>query len=436
MKKILFGALLFLLVQADVWAINDVKKVSLDEAIEVALKNNIDLKSAKLNVDIAKNEIITANRLQNPSVDAFYFWGGAGHYEPRQIGFSQKIELAKRGARKDLAKSSLKFAQKNIDYSEFDLKMDVREAYINLVAAKSILHTLEQQELLQKDLLKIAQNRVKLSLAPEIDAIQAEIALNQMMAQVNTAKANANTALAMFNKVINDPENGSYDSMDKLFDEENNFDEIDTPAPNLKFPEVAHMVKKGLVHRFDIQLAKQEIEIAEKNLAVVMRKRIPNLQISGGYAYIPGRYMQSGNFNSGAYTGVSLEDLPIFYNYSPEIKNASYKLEQAKLNYISVKNKAEKDIKASYERFLRAADNLNRYEFKIVTDSAKLIESSKKSYESGESDITSLIVMKQSYKSIIIGYTQALTDYYKSWTNFLREINDEDYELCDCDEDV
>ena len=434
MKKILLGALLFFIVQTNVLAITDVKKVSLDEAIEVALKNNIDLKSAKLNVDIAKNEIITANRLQNPSVDAFYFWGGAGNYEPRQVGFSQKIELAKRGARKDLAKSGLEFAQKNIDYSEFDLKMDVREAYINLVAAKSILHTLEQQEKLQEDLLKIAKNRVKLSLAPEIDAIQAEIALNQMMAQVNTAKANVNTALAMFNKVINDPENSFYDSSDKLFDEENNFDEIDTPAPNSKFPEVQHMVKKGLVHRFDVQLAKQEIDIAEKNLVVVMRKRIPNLQISGGYAYIPGRYMQSGNFNSGAYTGVSLEDLPIFYNYSPEIKNASYKLEQAKLNYISVRNKAEKDIRASYERFLRAADNLNRYEFKIVTDSAKLIESSKKSYESGESDITSLIVMKQSYKSIIIGYTQALTDYYKSWTNFLREINDEDYELCDHDE--
>ena len=99
---------------------------------------------------------------------------------------------------------------------------------------------------------------------------------------------------------------------------------------------------------------------------------------------------------------------------------------------LKVQNKAEKDIKAAYERFLTAADNLNRYEFKIVTDSAKLIESSKKSYESGKSDLTSLIVMKQSYKSIIIGYTQALTDYYKSWTNFLREINDEDYELCDC----
>ena len=434
MKKILLGAITFLLVQANVLAITEVQKVSLDEAIEVALKNNIDLKSAKLNIDIAKNEIVSANRLQNPAFDAFYFWGGAGSYEPRQIGFSQKIELAKRGARKDLAKTGLKFAQKTVDYTEFDLKMDVRESYINLVAAKSILHTLQQQEILQEDLLKIAKARVKASLAPEIDAIQAEIALNQMMAQVNTAKANVNTALAMFNKVINDPANGSYDSIDKLFDEENNFDEIDTPAPNSKFPETHLMVKKGLIHRFDIQLAKQEIELAEKNLVVVLRKRVPNLQISGGYAYIPGRYMNSGNFNSGAYTGVSLEDLPIFYNYAPEIKNASYKLEQAKLNYISVRNKAEKDIKSSYERFLRAADNLNRYEFKIVTDSAKLIESSKKSYESGKSDITSLIVMKQSYKSILIGYTQALTDYYKSWTNFLREINYEDYELCNHDE--
>ena len=423
-----------MLVQTSVWAISDTKKVSLDDAIEIALKNNIDLKGAKLNIDIAKNEILTANRLQNPALETFYFWGGAGSYEPRQIGFNQKIEIAKRGARKSLAQSGLKLVEKTVDYTEFDLKMDVREAYIELVAAKSILHTLEQQELLQEELLKIAKARVKSNLAPEIDAIQAEIALNQMMAQVNTAKANVNTALAVFNKVINDPEVEMYDSVDKLFNEENNFDEIDTPEPSSQFPDVHFMIKKGLAHRFDIKLAKQEIELAEKNLVVVMRQRVPNLQINGGYAYIPGRYMNSGNFNSGAYTGISLEDLPVFYNYSPEIKNASYKLEQAKLNYISVRNKAEKDIKASYERFLRAADNLNRYEFKIVTDSAKLIESSKKSYELGKSDITSLIVMKQSYKSIIIGYTQALTDYYKSWTNFLREINNEDYELCDSEE--
>ena len=432
MKRIALIILSLIILQTCNFAEESVTKVCLDDAIKIALKNNIDLKKTKLNIDIAKNEIRSANKLLNPSVDAFYFWGGPGNYEPRQVGLSQKIEIAKRSARKDLAKSGLKLTEKNVDYTEFDLKMDVREAYINLVAAKSILNTLEQQEQLQRELLEIAEARVKASMAPEIDEIQAEIALNQMMAQVNTARVNVKAALAAFNKVINTTETITYDSIDKLFDEENNYDEMDTPEPSSDFPEVHLMVKKGLAHRFDIQIAKQEIEYAEKNLTVVLRQRVPNLQISGGYAYIPGRYMNSGHFGSGAYTGVSIEDLPVFYNYSPEIKNASHKLEQAKINYISVRNKAEKDIKTAYERFLTAADNLNRYEFKIVTDSAKLIDSSKKSYESGKSDITSLIVMKQSYKSIIIGYTQALTDYYNSWTNFLREINDEDYELCDC----
>ena len=37
--------------------------------------------------------------------------------------------------------------------------------------------------------------------------------------------------------------------------------------------------------------------------------------------------------------------------------------------------------------------------------------------------------MKQSYKSIIIGYTQALAEYYNSWTNFLREVNNEDFNI-------
>lgn len=37
--------------------------------------------------------------------------------------------------------------------------------------------------------------------------------------------------------------------------------------------------------------------------------------------------------------------------------------------------------------------------------------------------------MKQSYRSIIVGYTYALADYYNSWTNFLREVNDENFDL-------
>ena len=406
-----------------------IKKVYLDEAIEAALENNIDLQAAKLERNIAKNNIKTAKHLQNPSFDAFYFMGAAGRSEPKQLGVSENIEIAKRRARKNLGESNLKLVEKNIDYTIFDLKMDVRESYINLVAAKSILYTLEQQKELQEELLDIAKSRVKSHSAPDIDVMQAEIALNQMITQVNSAKVSVKKAQTEFNKIINNPDNVLYDSMDKLFTEENNFEEMMTPPPDYKFPELSSIVPKAINNRFDIQISKQEIDVAEKNLTVVSRQRIPDIQISGGYAYQLGSNTDSGNFNNGAYAGASLVNIPLFYNYSPEIQNAALKLQQAELKYNSVKNKAVKDVSAAYERFLTAADNLNHYEKKIITDSEALIETSKDSYEAGKSDITALIVMKQSYKSIIIGYSQALAEYYNSWTNFLREINDEDFSL-------
>ena len=429
MKRILASLLLCIVIQPLSFGIDDIKKVYLQGAIDAAVENNLDLQATKLDIDIAKNNIKEANRLQNPSFDAFYYAGAAGWTEPRQLWISQTVEIAKRNARKNLAKANYKLAQKNVNYTIFDLKMDVREAYINLIATKSILETLEQQQSLQEELLKIVKNRVHMKKVPEVDELQAEIALNHIITQVNTAKVNVKNALYDFNKVINDPHNVTYDSMDQIFSEENNFTEMQTPPPTGKFPQLSEIMQKALENRYDIQIAKQEIDVAEKNLTVVARQKIPDIAINGGYAYQQATHTDDGRFNSGAYLGASIVNIPLFYNYSPEIKNATLKLQQAELKYNSVKNKAEKDVAAAYDKFLTAAENLNHYETKIVTGSEKLIDISKHAYETGKSDLTSLIVMKQSYKSIIVGYTYALTEYYNSWTNFLREVNDENFKL-------
>ena len=315
MKKFILGLLLCIFIQTASCGIEDVKKVYLQDAIDAALKNNIDLQAAQLNINIAKNNIKSANRLQNPSFDVFYNFGASGWTEPRQIGLSETVEIAKRKARKNLAQSNFKLVEKNVGYTKFDLKMDVREAYINLVAAKSILYTLEQQKLLQEELLSIAQKRVKSNKVPEIDVIQAEIALNQMITQVNTAKVNVKSALSDFNKIINDPNNITYDSMDKIFSEENNFDEMLTPAPDTEFPPISIIIEEALKNRYDIQIAKQEIDVAEKNLTVVARQRIPDISLSGGYGYQMPKHTDDGRFNSGGYVGASLVNIPLFYNY-------------------------------------------------------------------------------------------------------------------------
>ena len=330
-----------------------------------------------------------------------------------------------------LAKSNLELTKYNTDYFKFDLKMDVREAYINLVAAKSILHSLEQQQKLLEELLAIAKKRVSAGAAPEIDVIQAEIALNQMITQVNTAKVNVKSATFEFNKVIN-PKNQTdtqFDTADELFNDKENFLQLLTPQPKEELPSFDTISENSLKNRFDIKIAKQQIDIAQKNLVTVTRKRIPDLAILGGYGYQSRGMSDDGRFQSGGYIGGSLVNIPLLYTYRPEIKNAKLEIEKAELNYESVQNKAIKDLNSAYEKFVTAKLNLNYYNDKLLKESEEMIKISKLSYQAGKSNLTSLIVMEQSYKSIIVGYTYALAEYYNCWIDFLREVNAEEFNV-------
>lgn len=431
MKKFLITLFLNICLVSAGYAVDVPEKISLPQALDLAVQNNIDYKSAKLNVDIAKNKIKEANRLQNPDINIFYNFGAAGRGNPQQIGLSETIEIAKRGARKKLAKSYLELAKQNAGYFEFDLKMDVREAYVNLVAAKSVLDALEQQQQLLEDLLNIAKKRVAAGASPEMDIIQAEIALNQMVTQVNTAKVNVKAASIEFNKVINPKEKTDiqFDSKDELFNDKDNFLALLTPKPDVEIPSFDTISENTLKNRFDIRIAKQQIDAAQKNLKVVAKQRIPDLAIQGGYGYQNKSFSEDGTFKNGAYAGASLVNIPLLYTYRPEIKNAKIEVDKAYLNYMSTQNKAVKDLNSSYEKFVTAKLNLNYYNEKLLKSSEEMIKLSKRSYEVGKSNLTSLIVMEQSYKSIIVGYTYALAEYYNCWIDFLRETNTEEFNL-------
>lgn len=428
MKKI-FSVILTLILTAQIaLAAEDTKKIDIKSAIEIAKENNLDIMSSRINLEIAKNDIKSAIRLQNPDVNLFYNFGRSGKGNPQQIGMSQTVELGKRGARKNLAKSNLKLTENNLDYLEFDLRMDVREAYINLVASKSILKNMLGQQKLFEELVEIAEKKVKTGELPEIDLIQAKISLNQMITRVNSSRMSVRAKGLEFNKVIN-AKLENYDSIDDFFPDSDDFLAMMTPKPNSNLPDFDVFAQNTLKKRADMLIAKQQVDVAEKNLSVVVRQRIPDIAFSGGYGYQTKSLSDDGTFRAGAYAAASLVNIPLLYNYSPEIKNAKLKVVQAQLNYESVENKALKDLRRSYEQFLTSKINLNYYNEKLVKDSQEMIKISKKDYETGEANLTTLIVMQESYENILEGYTFAIADYYKSWIEFLREVNTDDFNL-------
>ena len=429
MKKFIL-ILLILLICPSVYA-GEIKKISLQEALDMAVENNIDYQASKMDIGIAENKVKASNRLQNPQINTFFNIGDIGRGNPQTAGLSETVEIAKRDARKKLALANLELTKQNLDYIKFDLKMDVREAYVNLVLAKEILLVLESRQRLLQDLLEIAKKRVAAGEVEEIDVIQTEIALNQLVIQVNTQKANVKSAMFDFNKAINIKNEGSikYDAQDDNFSDKDDFIALLSPKPRDKLPPFELIMENSLKNRYDIKIAKQEIDVAKKNLVYVARQRVPDIELQGGYGFMTKGMSESGSYTNGAYAGANIVNIPLFYTFKPEIQNAKMQVNQAELKYTSVENKAVNDLHSAYEKFLTAKLNLNYYNDNLLKNSNELIKVAKKNYAQGKSSLTTLIVMEQSYRSIVAGYTYALADYYNCWIDFLREVNVENFDL-------
>ena len=402
-------------------SIEEMTKITLKQAIDIAIENSIELQSQKLNVEIAKNNIKAANRLKNPSIDTGWMFGEAGSGNPHGIGVSQMVELFKRKHRKKSAQASYEVSDEARQFTNFDLKMDVREAYIRLVSAKSIVDSLEVEEKSLLEINRLVKLRYKNGQASETDVIQSDISINHIKTQLNTARTNIMAARFEFNSVMDtDP---IYDSIVESFDEDINFNLLLTPSPKSEIPPFSDILALAEQHRYDLKIAQKEIEVAKNNLKIETSKRVPDVEIGAGYLFQPLGMSDTGRFLSGAYVNASLVNLPLLYNYSPEIKNAKLEIEKAELKYAAAQNNAFANLSSAYEKLINARVNLNYYTDSLIEDSKSMMKTSKKNYEEGKTDLTSLILIEQSYRSIILGYTSALAAYYSAWVNFLREVD-------------
>ena len=416
-----FLLLLIVIFCGSVCFCEEAEKVDLKTAIDLALQNNIN--QYKKDVEIAENNIKVANRLQNPTIKNFWNFGTACKGNPNQIGLAQTIELFKRIGRKNLAKANYEIAVQEYENKKFQLEMNVAEAYVKLVVAKSLLKKCERQRAFHEKLLKMSNISQK---EKSLDIIEAKIALNQIINEVNKAKANEKSAMLEFNKVINSL-NHNYDSIDTEITKNNNIKGINIPSSAAKLPNFKDIEDTAIENRLDIKIAKSTIDAANKNLTVVIRQRVPDLEVTGGYGFQPGKTSDSGNFESGAYLEACIVNIPILYTYRPEIRNAKLEIEKANLNYLSVVNQAKKDIEIAYEKFLTAQLNLESYNDSILKDSEELFTLFEKMYKEKPLDFASLAAVEESYQDLIVGYSEALSDYYLGWIDFLRETNSKDF---------
>ena len=151
-----------------------------------------------------------------------------------------------------------------------------------------------------------------------------------------------------------------------------------------------------------------------------MRHRIPNLYLSGGYAF-------AHDGTPGAFVGAGF-DIPSLYLYSPEIRNAKLEYEKAQLAYNSIINITKNIISTNYDKFQMAQENVGHF-YEIIDESRQILNLSKQRYKKGKTTLTNLIVIEHSHQELLNEFLGAVGTYYNSYIALLTELGMENFSI-------
>lgn len=160
-------------------------------------------------------------------------------------------------------------------------------------------------------------------------------------------------------------------------------------------------------------MAEDKVEKSKREIEVAVRQRIPDLYLSGGYAF-------AHDGTSGAFVGAGF-DIPALYQYTPEIKSAKLEYEKSQLEYNSIINITKNVIHTNYDKFVMAQENVEHYR-DIMDESKKILELSKQRYQKGKTSLTNLIVVEHSHQELLNEFLDAMQIYYNAYMALLQEI--------------
>jgi cobalt-zinc-cadmium efflux system outer membrane protein len=393
-KKIFGTCLLFSMV---FWGVNyaagakapvtDTLKITIKEAGDRFLKNNLQLISQHYNIDIAQTQIITARLFPNP--DFSISNGVAGTAEPnptaeQAASISQLITTAgKRNKGILLAKIGAEQAR----YQFFDLirtlKNTLRVDFYTVCYQRRSARVYDQEiNSLAKTLTVFKEQYVKGNIAQkEVLRIQAQ--LYSLQTEYNALQTGIDTTESQLKLLLNVPSATIID-------------------PQVPDEELSHQVLSAITYkqlldsaytnRFDLKFSKTSVDYNAMNLQLQKAQAVPDVSVSLNFDKL-GSYGQ--NFLS---AGISLP-LPLFNRNQGNIKQAGFAIDQSKVQLQSLQNQVENDVAVSYKIAVRLEQLNNSFDPAFKQDFSHLIGEVVKNYEKRNISMLEFLDFYDSFKT-------------------------------------
>jgi cobalt-zinc-cadmium resistance protein CzcA len=380
-----------------------IKKLSLNEAIEIGLKNNPEVKSAIENINAAKGRFWSGISLPQPEIGVSYEFApvnsSLSNYSERTLEVSQSFEFpinyflkgSKLNKEEEIAVYKLNLTERSVINQ-------VKTSYYKVLAKQYQVKSAEEILAISEDFFKKAEIRQNVGEGTNLEKLTAKVQYTEAKNNLQVAKNELTTAFAELNYALGFGKQ-SYDSNFALTDslvfvnhgislEEiyNNFEETN---PQIKIAELDN-----------------EITSVEKSLA--WSSLLPNMNL----AY----FKQSRDGDNGFYGASFGITVPLWsmFDQRGKIQEASANQSISESELRLTKNEIALRLKSAFIEHENNLEQVKLYVNEILPQAEEIHRTAIMSYNAGELSYLEYLQARQTLIASKNNYINALFNYYQS----------------------
>lgn len=358
----------------------DTVKLTLKDAEDQFLKNNLALIIQHYNIDNAQAQVMTAKLFQNPQLNY-----GVGAYNQVtkkffsldykntditnngefSAGISQLFLTAgKRNKNIALAKIGVEQASNQFFDLLRTLKFILRSDFLNIYFQQQSEKIYTQEISSLQKILAAFKEQYGNGYIAQKEVLRIQSRLYSLQTEYNSLQITLNGTLAEFRMLIKASATSRFIT---IYNYEIDGKEVLTLIPYTKLLDSANL------NRTDLKSSRTNLTYNNLNLKVQKANAWPDITLNANYdkygSYIP-------NFSN---VGISIP-LPIFNRNQGGIKQAKIAIEQGKVQYERQQNQVENDVAVNYENATKLELLCNGFDPQFKQDYTHLIEEVLKNY--------------------------------------------------------
>jgi cobalt-zinc-cadmium efflux system outer membrane protein len=384
--KKLGGPILVLLCGITLVPAQQTPRLTVQEALDLADKQNLDLAAARRRRAVALAGIQIARQRLNPSANFTTL-----RDEPHEgLFFDQPVEIGgQRGRRIDVARQEGALTEVEITALARQVRRSTREAYYAAAYARAESERLARVVELAKRLEQIAEDRFKTGDVAQLEVIQTSLEVSRAEADLEVARQREKVSMSQLNALLNEPAAKAWELAGTLED--------NTPTARLE-----DLISRAYQSNPDLQHLGGEKKVEESRRSLLKAERIPNLDFEAGMDFNSPR-----DFRYGPRSMISI-GLPLFTRNQGEIAQSFANERVLEAETAASERSVSARVEAGFYDLEAQSTQVRLYRDRLLPVARQLESMAEESYRAGKTNILTAIEAQQAVQSVESSYLQSL----------------------------